>query len=166
MQITVEIAKDTPQWNSYKGINKIFIKKISKNVLGRFACFKMVKKFELSILLTDEERMQQLNGEFRNKLKPTNVLSFPDIELSPQGLLEFEPDLNYMYLGDIAFGYQTIEKEAVAFEKSFQDYFTHLLVHSILHLIGFDHEHDKDAKIMESLETTILKDFDITNIYN
>ena len=165
MQIIVEIAKDVQEWNDHKYINKTLIKKILRNVLMRFKCFEPVKNFELSILLTNDDRMQALNGEFRNKQKPTNVLSFPDIELNRQGLLEFKPDLNYMYLGDIAFGYQTIKSEAIALEKSFKDRFTHLLVHSILHLIGFDHQNEKDANEMESLEIEILKDFAITNLY-
>lgn len=165
MQIIVEIAKDSSSWNNLKGVNKTLIKKVAKNVLNEFECFKELKKFELSILLTGNDRMQLLNGEFRNKQKPTNVLSFPDIELNPQALLEFKPDLNYMYLGDIAFGYETIMSEAVAAAKSFQDHFIHLLVHSILHLIGFDHQNAEDANIMEGLEVKILKTFDITNIY-
>lgn len=165
MQIIVEIAKDLKEWTHHRYINKLLVKRVLQNVLVRFRCFKLVEKFELSILLTDDDRMQLLNGEFRDKQKPTNVLSFSDIELNWQGLLEFKPDLNYMYLGDIAFGYQTINREATALKKPFKDHFIHLLVHSILHLIGFDHQNEEDAKAMESLEIEILKGFAITDLY-
>ncbi|KAJ6645140.1 Endoribonuclease YbeY [Pseudolycoriella hygida] len=96
--------------------------------------------------------MLNLNSQFCGKGKATNVLSFPDIELDFRHLLEFTPNLDYMYLGDIAFGYEIIQSEAISQNKSFRDHFMHLLVHSILHLLGFDHQDDEEAIIMENLE--------------
>jgi probable rRNA maturation factor len=165
MKFITEIAKESNLWSAHKEINKNLLKKIALNILKRFKCFDCVQTFELSILLTDDKRMCELNSKFRNMQKATNVLSFPDIELNWQGLLEFKPDFDYMYLGDIAFGYQTIKNEANSQGKLFQHHFIHLFVHSILHLIGFDHENNKDASAMEKLEIEILHDFAISNVY-
>lgn len=166
MKIKTEIAKPYKEWTQHREIiSKSFIKKVAASVLTRFPNFRQVKEFELSILLTSNEEMQRLNSDFRQKNKPTNVLSFPDIELNWRHLLEFKPNLNYMYLGDIAFGYELISREAIEQQKSFNDHFTHLLIHSILHLIGYDHEDEEEAEAMERLEIKILKDFAIDSPY-
>lgn len=165
MYLTIEIAKENSDWKECKGINKSLMKKILKVILSRFQYFSQLKEVELSILLSCDNTMQDLNAKFRGKKKPTNVLSFPDTELNPQGLLEFKPDLNYIYLGDIAFSYQTIKNEAISQRKSFHNHFIHLFVHSVLHLIGFDHENEKEAIVMEDLEVEILKGFAIKNVY-
>lgn len=70
-----------------------------------------------------------------------------------------------MDLGDIAFGYQTIDKQALEQNKNFKDHFIHLLVHSVLHLIGFDHQTNEETDIMKNLEIKILKDFSISSPY-
>jgi probable rRNA maturation factor len=166
MKIIIEISKDAKAWDAHKNLtSKVFIKKVLSNVLSRFPNFNLIKEFELSILLTSSNEMQRLNREFRDKDRPTNVLSFPDIELNWQHLLEFKPDLNYMYLGDIAFGYEVINFEAINQNKTFNNHFTHLLVHSILHLIGFDHQNEVEELAMEELEVKILKDFAIDSPY-
>ena len=90
----------------------IKIDSITKNIINRYKNLKVVKEIELSVLLTDDKKMLSLNSEFRGVEKPTNVLSFQDLEINWRHLLEFKPDADYMYLGDIAFGYETIKKEA------------------------------------------------------
>lgn len=127
-----------------------------------------LKNIEISILLTGDEYIQELNKNYRHKDKPTNVLSFPliDGELIKNG--NFKKLLltsKSLALGDIALSIQTILKEASEQKKTFDDHLTHLLLHSILHLIGFNHEDDKDAKVMENLETKILKNMGIKNPY-
>ena len=109
--------------------------------------------------------MQSLNNEFRNKDKATNVLSFSDIEIGWRKIVEFIPDSDYMYLGDIAFGYEVIVLEAKNKLISFQDHFKHLVIHAILHLIGYDHIKDEDAQAMESLEIQILEGIGIKSPY-
>ncbi|HJD55493.1 MAG TPA: rRNA maturation RNase YbeY [Rickettsia endosymbiont of Pyrocoelia pectoralis] len=79
--------------------------------------------------------------------------------------LETLEDSDYMHLGDIAFCYDVIYNESHEQQKTFENHFIHLLIHSILHLIGFDHQDDKEANIMESLETEILSYFGISSPY-
>lgn len=165
MKIIIEIAKDCSSWSEHKEINKNLMKALTVNVMNRFANLKPVKEFELSVLLTNDRGMLKLNDEFRDVPKATNVLSFPDIQLNWQRLLEFKPNLNYMYLGDVAFGYEIVKKEAIDQSKTLLQHYTHLFVHSILHLIGFDHKNDSDAVAMENLEIEVLKDFAISSPY-
>ncbi len=177
MKITIEIAKASlpksylalenkpNSWSDHKIITKSLMQKIANNILERFDNFKIVEEFELSILLANDKKLKDLNSQFRNKDKTTNVLSFPDITLNWQDLVEFKPDPYYMYLGDMAFSYQTLKQEAIEQGKSFEHHFIHLFVHSMLHLLGFDHQNEFDAKAMEELEIIILKDFAIASPY-
>jgi probable rRNA maturation factor len=165
VKIVIEIAKTDKTWNNHKEINKSLIKTIVKNILNRFVNFQAIKEVELSILLTHDANISYLNEKFRGEKKATNVLSFPDIELHYEDLLEFKPDLNYMYLGDIAFSYNVILKEALSENKTFEQHFIHLLVHSTLHLLGFDHTNSKEESAMRRLEVLILQDFAIPSPY-
>ncbi len=106
-----------------------------------------------------------MNKEFRGKNYHTNVLSFPDTEIDFNNILEFKPNNDYFYLGDIAFCNEVIEEESAIQNISFQDHFTHLTIHSMLHLLGFDHQNDKEASAMEKLEVEILKKFGISSPY-
>lgn len=106
---------------------------------------------EVSILLTNDEEIQELNKTYRGKDKPTNVLSFPQNE---EGLL-----------GDIAMALETLRREAVEQEKTLQEHFTHLFVHGVLHLSGYDHEHESDQRDMEQQEVKILHEMGISNPY-
>ncbi len=112
---------------------------------------------EISTLLSNDNKLQELNRDFREKNKPTNVLSFPSG--SP---LHGE---KHLYLGDIAISFQTLYNESQEQQKTFKDHYTHMLVHSILHLVGYDHERKKEAALMENLEKTILKSLNIKNPY-
>lgn len=117
------------------------------------------KEPELSVLLTNDEEVRGLNKEFRGIDKPTNVLSFPDDDWENE---ELE---NTIYLGDIALAFETIERESAEQNKNFKNHFTHLLVHAMLHLLGYEHEEEKQAEDMEKLEIEILEDFQISNPY-
>jgi probable rRNA maturation factor len=104
-----------------------------------------------TILLTTDRKLRTLNANFRGKDKPTNVLSFPSDD----------PD----YLGDIAIAYGVAAREAKAEGKSFAHHAAHLAVHGVLHLLGFDHERPRDARLMEPLEIEILAGLKIPNPY-
>ena len=165
MNIIVEIAKELDEWDNYPEIDEHLFSEIASMILSRYQNFSVVKEFELSILLAGNKQMQSLNGKFRKKDKATNVLSFPDVEIDWRKIVEFIPDNDYMYLGDIAFGYEVIALEAKNKLISFQDHFKHLVIHAILHLIGYDHIKDDDAEAMESIEIEILESISIKSPY-
>ncbi len=127
-----------------------------------------IKKIEISILLTNDKQIQELNKNYRHKDKPTNVLSFPLLDgkkIKNGNLQKLNLNTDYLALGDIVISYETLSKEAKEQNKTFQNHLTHLLIHSLLHLIGFDHEKEKDAQIMEELEIKILANLEISNPY-
>ncbi|GGA38169.1 rRNA maturation RNase YbeY [Pelagibacterium lentulum] len=102
---------------------------------------------EISIVLTDDQSQKELNRQWRGKDKPTNVLSFPQIE----------PDDAVMgLLGDIILAHETLVREAAALDKSFEAHFVHLLVHGMLHILGYDHQTGEQALVMETRETDIM----------
>ncbi len=112
-----------------------------------------------TVLLTNDAYVEDLNTRFRDQKKPTNVLSFPnDTE-------EKDPDTGALYLGDIAISFETVQREANETHKTLQNHLTHMVVHGILHLAGFDHVDDAEADEMENLEVDILKGFGISNPY-
>lgn len=113
---------------------------------------------EVSLLFTDDESVRVINAEWRKIDKPTNVLSFPAFPLEPGG----KPG---PMLGDIILAEETIRREALELDKSFDDHLTHLLVHGFLHLFGYDHMNDADAERMEALETRILAGLGISDPY-
>ncbi|NRQ13354.1 rRNA maturation RNase YbeY [Ensifer sesbaniae] len=113
---------------------------------------------ELSLVFTDDASMRAINAEWRNQDKPTNVLSFPAFPVTPGAM----PG---PMLGDIIVARETLEREAVDLEKSFDAHLTHLLVHGFLHLFGYDHMEDDEAERMESLETRILARLGLSDPY-
>lgn len=127
--------------------------------------------FAVSFLATDDARIADLNAEFRGKPTPTNVLSWPSEERAA-GHPGAMPDLPVPAsegapeeLGDIALAYETCAREAAAAGKTLEDHLAHLVVHGVLHLLGFDHETDADAALMERLETHILASIGVADPY-
>ncbi len=120
---------------------------------------------EISLLACDDARIATLNGDFRAKPAPTNVLSWPSEERGaamPGGAPLPPEDLE---LGDIAIAYDTCAREAAETGKDFASHVCHLLVHGTLHLLGYDHINDKDAALMEGLEVEILGKLGIADPY-
>ncbi len=165
MKITIALIKEHKEWKQHKEINTSAVRSVVKYILSLFPNFKASKELEVALLLTNDSHMQELNNQFRGKNKPTNTLSFPDIEIQPNKILELNVRAEYINLGDIAFGYEIIKAEAEEQKKDFNHHFTHLLTHGVLHLLGFDHENDEDAEVMEKLEIDILKHFLIKSPY-
>ncbi|WP_299813555.1 rRNA maturation RNase YbeY [uncultured Jannaschia sp.] len=105
---------------------------------------------EVAVMGCDDARIAELNGSFRGKARPTNVLSWPSETRRPD-VAPLEPEL-----GDIAIAYETCAREAAEQDKSFEAHVIHLLVHATLHLLGHDHGTASDAKRMEAEEVRIL----------
>ncbi|MGJ8546517.1 MAG: rRNA maturation RNase YbeY [Sulfitobacter sp.] len=126
---------------------------------------------EITVLGCDDARITVLNGDFRAKPSPTNVLSWPAEERAaaqPGGnpvAVEPDPD-GTLPLGDIAISYDTCTREAAQAGKPLADHTLHLVVHGILHLLGYDHETDADAALMEGLETAILENMGLADPYH
>lgn len=107
----------------------------------------------LTILLTDDDTVADLNQRFRNKAGPTNVLSFPAPE-NPEG-----------HLGDIALAYGVCAREAQEQGKPFAHHLQHLVAHGVLHLLGYDHLEEDEAEEMEDLERRILAGLGVPDPY-
>ncbi|OEJ64319.1 rRNA maturation RNase YbeY [Magnetovibrio blakemorei] len=116
-------------------------------------------QWEISVLLTNDAAVQVMNKNWRAQDKPTNVLSFaapPSDDL---------PDGAPMLLGDIVLAFETLVQEAQEQGKPLADHFSHLMVHGMLHLLGFDHESEAQAQEMEPLEVSILAGLGISSPY-
>ena len=115
---------------------------------------------ELGITLADAAHQRQLNRDYRGWDKPTNVLAFPMWELGTW-LLPGAPVL----LGDVVLAMETVAQEAAEQKKPIGDHLVHLVVHGVLHLLGYDHLTDLEAATMESLETSILAELGVPDPY-
>lgn len=113
---------------------------------------------EVSLVFTDDASIREINAEWRQQDKPTNVLSFPAFPVMPGQ----KPG---PMLGDIVIARETVEREAVDLGKSFEEHLTHLLVHGFLHLLGYDHMETEEAEEMEALETRILASLGLSDPY-
>jgi probable rRNA maturation factor len=124
---------------------------------------------EIAVMLTDDATIRTLNKDFRGIDKPTNVLSFPAPEIGggqdEGGRDEGDQDEAPRALGDIAIAYETLRREADEEGKPFTHHLSHLAVHGFLHLIGYDHETDDEAEVMEALEVEILTQLGIPDPY-
>lgn len=145
--MTITILTQDPCW---KGLGPT-VKRAAEAVLAN----RKIKKSDVTVVLTNDAEIQQLNHQYRKKNKPTNVLSFPNGEV----------EAGVRQLGDIILAYETIAAEAGLQQKSLKHHLTHLTIHGVLHLLGFDHENEKDAGIMEAYEIMILARMGIANPY-
>jgi probable rRNA maturation factor len=141
--IAVDVVTKSKKWIG----KEKFVERLAKKLISLVESDAQ----ELSISLVSDRQMKKINLQFRDKNKPTNVLSFPAFDR--------------LFLGDIVIAYETLEREAKEQKKKFNDHLTHLILHSILHLLGHDHEEEKMAQKMEKLEIKILKQLDIENPY-
>jgi probable rRNA maturation factor len=126
--------------------------------------------FTLCVMGCDDARILELNGDFRGKAKPTNVLSWPSEERgADEGSVPELPEPGDAddpeSLGDIAISYDTCATEALAADKPMADHVTHLTVHGLLHLLGYDHINDSDAELMQALEVRILARMGLSDPY-
>lgn len=131
----------------------------------------MPAEWEISLLGCDDARIAMLNADFRAKPTPTNVLSWPaqDLASEEEGGEPWFPEVMVQgereSLGDIAIAWETCAREAAEAGKPIADHVTHLLVHGVLHLLGYDHIREGDAELMEKIEVRILARLGIVNPY-
>ena len=119
---------------------------------------------EISIRLTDDREVQDLNRDYRGKDRPTNILSFPMLDRA--AIIELaKAGAGDVLLGDMAVAFETLMREAAEKNVPARDHFTHLLVHGTLHLLGHDHMEDGEADAMETLETDILGKLGVADPY-
>lgn len=145
MSITLVIQDE--RWRKQRALSA----RIKRAVKAALAEVGVDEECDLTIMLTTDKRVQKLNAEFRGKDKPTNVLSFP------AGLDD--------YLGDIAIAYGVTAREAKEAGKTLSDHTLHLTVHGVLHLLGYDHITERQARVMEPMEVRILQGMKIANPY-
>ena len=159
--VEIDYSIEDNRWKPYTKNLKKYINNIFNNVVDvlHYNSFFKDKTIEISIIFTNDNNIRKINKEYRNCNKATNVLSFPLYEKELFNLKD-----NYILIGDIILSYDTIKNESI--DITFEDHLTHLIIHSILHLFGFDHIEDKEAEEMERIEIDILKKMNINNPYN
>ena len=149
MTFLIDIQMSDPRWRKVRGLSSR-LRRAAELTLQRG---RARDASQLTILLADDARLKDLNRQFRGKNKSTNVLSFP------------AEGHDAAYLGDIALAYGVTAREARAGAARFVDHAVHLTVHGVLHLLGFDHESERDAGVMEPLETKILRELGVADPY-
>jgi len=110
----------------------------------------------INLKILNDHEMKDLNNKFRNKDSSTNVLSFTNEDIS----MEVTGNI-----GDIAINYEYVQRESKEYNKSFDSHMIHMLIHGIYHILGFDHENNETADIMENKEITLLEKLNINNPY-
>ena len=157
--LEISLQTDHPQW---KKILQKSRKDFTRALQVTFDALDVPKKdFTVAVSFISDAEMQSLNAQYRNKDKPTNVLSFPMIE----DFADLDQWPGPAELGDIVIAYETTSNEAELEDKTIQDHTTHLLVHGLLHLFGYDHMNKKDQKEMEEFEIEILVGLGIADPY-
>ena len=145
--------KKTPEWDEKEVSYANEVLEFSLNSLLSGG----EKKYEVSVLLTNDSEIRQLNKKYRNIDKATNVLSFS---------IENDAYLNDLkMIGDLVLSKERIINEAHEQKKTFNEHFAHLLIHGFLHLIDFSHESQKDSNLMEKKEVELLSKLNIPNPY-
>ncbi|MBR1601127.1 MAG: rRNA maturation RNase YbeY [Alphaproteobacteria bacterium] len=121
------------------------------------------KPLVINICLSNDDHVHQLNRDFRNIDKPTNVLTFANMDFVEFNM--YDEVFDEIDLGNIIISYETMQKEADIENITLYAHFCHLLTHGFLHILGFDHIENEDAEYMESLEKAILQNMGIANPY-
>jgi probable rRNA maturation factor len=134
-----------------------------------YALARSPSPFSISVILSDDAQVKALNRDYRSKDKPTNVLSFPMLEPAQLTALS-KDDAAHSHgpetmLGDIILAHETCVREASEKSIPLENHISHLVIHGTLHLLGYDHQDDESAAIMEGLEIKALASIGIDNPY-
>ena len=142
----IEIEVEAEAWTGALPDVEAIVERAAQAALGTV-------EGDIVVLLTDDAAVRELNGRFRDKDRPTNVLSFP------------APENAFPHLGDIVLAFGVCATEAEAQGKTLADHLSHLVVHGVLHLLGRDHEDDTEAEEMEAEEREILAQIGVADPY-
>jgi probable rRNA maturation factor len=151
VSVTIDIAVEAEPWHRILGA-ELIAHRAARAAFDDAG----LNEGEASILLTDDAKIRELNRTYRGKDQPTNVLSFPSNDKTEGGA---------RFYGDIALAYETLNREAAAEGKRLDAHLSHLVVHGVLHLLGFDHDNERDAEAMEMCETKILANLGFADPY-
>lgn len=113
-------------------------------------------RHEVTVRFVEQDESRALNNDYRDKDRPTNVLSFP---------FECPPGIDLPLLGDLVICHAVVSSEAKEQRKSLEAHYAHMVIHGTLHLLGYDHIEDDEAEVMERIETTLLSRFGIADPY-
>jgi len=145
----IHISFDTKDWiKNYNNIEKIIRNILKKSIMSEKKF--LSKNVEISVLLTSSKKMIILNHKFRKKKKDTDILSFPN---EKPNFYKKKLKQKNIYLGDLALSFNYIKKQKIEFEE----YLKKMLIHGFLHLIGYDHNNEKNYLKMEKVQDKILK---------
>lgn len=160
----LQIEINTPSWRGMRGL-RAYLTRVAQLTLERLPKkFRPVaEKATMTLLLTSNKSVQHLNRDYRGLDKPTNVLSFP--QFTPRELTKMGKKTGGIYMGDIAIAYQYIVVEARKEHKILINHLTHLMIHGILHLFGYDHPTAVMAVCMEQLEKKLMAELGLPNPY-
>lgn len=155
-----DIITEDPRWNA-AGVEML----AERAFAAALDHLQLAGDFEVSVLACSDDRMAALNRVFRGKEQPTNVLSWPSVDRHPPTPGDLPAPPENSALGDIAIAWETCVAEADAAGKSLADHATHLFIHGFLHLLGYDHETEADAGLMEAVEVAILGKMGLSDPY-
>jgi probable rRNA maturation factor len=160
-RLSISIA--APGWRAALTRPKVLCRAAVAATLARAAAPRL-RRGEVSLLLADDAAVRALNAAWRGQDRPTNVLSFPGLEVQAGALTGALP-AGPLLLGDVALALETVRREALEQGKPLADHTTHLIVHGVLHLLGYDHGEPAEALVMEDLERAILAGLGIGDPY-
>lgn len=164
-RIGIDLAVEDPAWRDELPAAGAVAETAARAALDRVA---PGPPLALCLVLTDDKRIQALNREWRGVDRPTNVLSFPAEELEPGSVPRppaGAPPGLAIELGDVVLARQTVLAEAAEAGRPAEHHLAHLVVHGVLHLLGWDHQEDAEAAAMEAMERDILAGLGVPDPY-
>ncbi len=153
--VEVDVVIESPEWSTLADPEKL----LRRAAVAALKVSRLHAHVGISILLSDNAAIAELNRAWRGKSDPTNVLSFPAAPFPETAPTMARP------IGDIAVAWGIVAAEAPAQGKTLENHISHLIVHAVLHLVGYEHQTDEGAAEMQTLEITALASLGIADPY-